>query len=86
MKSVFGEVSIQLGMALARHMAPDIVPLPLVKWGQMLLPAYFRLPPSRMHHWLGRELDLFDTQRGARLNVLGRAAAPRAPSARLPTC
>lgn len=45
--------------------------LPLLEWGRMFLPGYFRLPPSRMHRWLGLELDRLDATRGAKLNVLG---------------
>jgi len=45
--------------------------LPLLDWGRELLPAYFRLPPSRMHRWLGAELDRLDATRGVKLNALG---------------
>lgn len=45
--------------------------LPLLEWGRMFLPGYFRLPPSRMHRWLSVELDRLDATRGAKLNVLG---------------
>ncbi|MBA4104126.1 MAG: hypothetical protein C0485_00080 [Pirellula sp.] len=45
--------------------------LPLLDWGGMFLKGYFRLPPSRMHRWLGVELDRLDATRGAKLNVLG---------------
>ncbi len=45
--------------------------LPLLDWGNMFLRSYFRLPPSRMHRWLGVELDRLDATRGAMLNVLG---------------
>jgi phage terminase large subunit-like protein len=44
---------------------------PLLEWGGMFLKGYFRLPPSRMHRWLGVELDRLDATRGAKLNVLG---------------
>src|SRR5687768_7367133 len=45
--------------------------LPLVEWGRSLLPAHFRLPPSRMHRWLSDELDRMSHTRGTRLNALG---------------
>jgi predicted phage terminase large subunit-like protein len=45
--------------------------LPLIEWGRCLLPAYFRLPPSRMHLWLSDELDRLADARGMKLNVLG---------------
>jgi predicted phage terminase large subunit-like protein len=71
MSTIYREVAHELGLALARQMAPDIIPLSLVEWGRMLLPAYFRLPLSKLHRWLGRQLDALDAHRGARLNVLG---------------
>lgn len=43
----------------------------LLAWGGMFLKAYFRLPSSGMHRWLGQELDRFDAVRGSKLNVLG---------------
>jgi len=43
----------------------------LLAWGGLFLEAYFRLPPSGMHRWLGVELDRLDSTRGAKLNVLG---------------
>jgi predicted phage terminase large subunit-like protein len=45
--------------------------LRLVDWGRCLLPAYFRLAPSRMHLWLSDELDRLAEARGTRLNALG---------------
>ncbi|HEX6961066.1 MAG TPA: hypothetical protein VF175_04315 [Lacipirellula sp.] len=45
--------------------------LRLVEWGRSLLPAYFRLPPSKMHLWLSDELDRLTEARGTRLNALG---------------
>ncbi len=45
--------------------------LDVLAWGRRLLPAYFRLPPSKMHRWLGAELERIGAERGARVNVLG---------------
>lgn len=45
--------------------------LRLVDWGRLLLPGYFRKPPSRMHLWLSDELDRLAEARGTRLNALG---------------
>jgi predicted phage terminase large subunit-like protein len=45
--------------------------LSLLEWGQSVLEAYFRLPPSKMHRWLGGELDRLGSARGTKLNVLG---------------
>lgn len=45
--------------------------LPLVAWGQRLLPAHFAKPPSTMHRWLGAELDRMATRRGVKVNLVG---------------
>jgi len=60
-----------LAEQLVRQTADAYARLPLVAWGRHVLPAYFRLPPSRMHLWLGEQLDHMDDARGARINVLG---------------
>jgi len=61
----------ELVSKVVRKEADACAELPLVAWGRHVLPAYFRLPPSRMHVWLGHELDRMDHARGTRLNVLG---------------
>lgn len=40
-------------------------------WGQKFLTSYFRKAPSRMHEWLGEQLDTFHLDRGMKLNVIG---------------
>lgn len=44
---------------------------PLLDWGKQYLPDHFALPPSLMHRWLGKRLDLMSAQTGQRLNLLG---------------
>lgn len=48
-------------------------PLDVLAWSQRFLPAYFRLPPSKMHRWLAERLDRMSHERGAKVNLL----APR---------
>jgi len=45
--------------------------MPLLDWGRNYLPEHFRLPPSKMHHWLAERLDAMRHERGARLNIIG---------------
>ena len=40
-------------------------------WGRSYLPAHFAKPASRMHEWLGAELDAMRADRGARVNLIG---------------
>lgn len=44
---------------------------PTLEWGRTYLPHHFLRPPSRMHEWLGAQLDGFQLSRGLKLNVLG---------------
>ncbi|MCA9103043.1 MAG: hypothetical protein KDA63_17925, partial [Planctomycetales bacterium] len=43
----------------------------LLDWGRHYLPEHFRQPPSRMHLWLGEQLDSMHTRRGTKINVVG---------------
>jgi hypothetical protein len=74
---LYDDVLVDLGQRLvacvAERSEAQWRSLRLVDWSRCLLPGYFRLPPSRMHAWLGDELDRMNEARGARLNVL----APR---------
>lgn len=45
--------------------------LSTLDWGNRYLSAHFRRAPSKMHLWLGKQLDSFDTCRGMKLNVIG---------------
>jgi len=40
-------------------------------WGRHYLASYFCRPPSRMHLWLGGQLDQLQTHRGSKINVIG---------------
>jgi hypothetical protein len=44
---------------------------PTLEWGRTYLPHHFLRPPSRMHEWLGAQLDAFQLARGLKVNVLG---------------
>src|SRR5690349_6910028 len=57
--------------------------MPLLKWGGLLLESYFRLPPSKMHRWLGGELDRLRSSRGVKLNVLGPRGSAKSTLATL---
>ncbi|MGA2065274.1 MAG: hypothetical protein ABSG86_09900 [Thermoguttaceae bacterium] len=57
----------------ARRQAASRERLDLLSWGRKYLPRHFRQPPSRMHTWLARRLDMMRVLRGMKLNVL----APR---------
>jgi predicted phage terminase large subunit-like protein len=43
----------------------------LLEWARAFLPEHFRLPPSKMHRWLAKQLDEMQNNRGRKLNVVG---------------
>ncbi len=45
--------------------------LSTLEWGRRYLPGHFRKSPSRMHEWLGDQLNTLHLRRGTKLNVLG---------------
>jgi len=57
--------------------------MPLLEWGELLLESYFRLPPSKMHRWLGKELDRLRSSRGVKLNVVGPRGSAKSTLATL---
>ena len=57
----------------ARRQAAGREALDLLAWGRKYLARHFQRPPSRMHRWLARRLDMMRSERGVKLNVL----APR---------
>ncbi len=61
----------ELAERIARRLVDQFTTLPLSTWGRLMFPSHFRLPPSRMHVWIGEQLDEMDAARGARLNFLG---------------
>jgi len=69
--NVMAHLAQELAHHVARQTTDACARLPLTAWGRHVLPAYFRLPPSRLHLWLGEQLDRMDVVRGVRLNVLG---------------
>jgi predicted phage terminase large subunit-like protein len=69
--AVFSDLAGRLTDCVIRRSEDQWRRLRLVDWGRCLLPAYFRLPPSKMHLWLSDELDRLGEARGTRLNALG---------------
>ena len=45
--------------------------LSTLEWGRRYLPMHFRRAPSKMHLWLGEQLDTLCDQRGSKINVIG---------------
>lgn len=43
----------------------------LLAWGRHYLANHFRKAPSKMHLWLGEQLDTLHRQRGTKINVIG---------------
>src|SRR5438105_318633 len=70
-EAVLSELADRLVERVIGRSSDAMRSLRLVDWGRTLLPAYFRLPPSRMHLWLSDELDRLTEARGSKLNALG---------------
>lgn len=70
-EAVLGELAERLRDRVVARTVDAMRSMRLVDWGRTLLPAYFRLPPSKMHLWLSDELDRLTLARGRRLNALG---------------
>lgn len=49
----------------------------LLKWMRTFLPGHSVKPPSKMHEWLGNEVDSFRNSRGRKLNVLAPRGAAK---------
>lgn len=77
----------ELGRELARRVVVRIEEgwksMPLLEWGRLLLEGYFRLPPSKMHRWLGGELDRLRSSRGVKLNIVGPRGSAKSTLATL---
>jgi len=46
-------------------------PVSTLAWGQRYLPDHFVKPASAMHEWLGEQLDVFQRERGLKVNLIG---------------
>ena len=57
--------------------------LDLLAWGRKYLSEHFSRPPSLMHRWLARQLDLAQTARGTKLNLLGPRGSAKSTVASL---
>jgi hypothetical protein len=59
------------------------LPSTTLAWGRAYLPAHFAKPASRMHEWLGAELDSLRTSRGCKVNVIGPRGSAKSTIATL---
>ena len=59
------------------------LPSTTLAWGRAFLAAHFAKPPSRMHEWLGAELDALRTVRGSKVNVIGPRGSAKSTIATL---
>lgn len=59
--------------------APDEI----LAWGRQYLENHFAKPPSRMHEWLGAELDALHENRGTKINVIGPRGSAKSTIATL---
>jgi predicted phage terminase large subunit-like protein len=59
------------------------LPNTTLAWGRAYLPAHFAKPASRMHEWLGAELDALRTSRGCKVNVIGPRGSAKSTIATL---
>ena len=48
-----------------------------IAWGQRYLPRHFQRPPSKLHLWLGEQLDRSRLSRGGKVNVIGPRGAAK---------
>lgn len=63
--------SIEREIAAADSEADRNRPATLLAWARAFLPEHVRLAPSKMHRWLGEQLDEMQAERGRKLNVVG---------------
>ena len=63
--------SIEGNSVAADSLAADGQRMGLLDWARTYLPENVRLQPSRMHRWLGEQLDEMQNARGRKLNVVG---------------
>lgn len=68
---MMSRLSAELGVQLGRQSssAPHVVGT--LAWGSTYLPGHFLRPPSKLHVWLGDQLDRLHHARGTKLNLVG---------------
>ena len=69
--------------ASATHRSAIDRPAATLAWGRKFLPAHFAKPASRMHEWLGAELDALRQSRGSKINVIGPRGSAKSTIATL---
>ncbi|QDT01278.1 phage terminase large subunit family protein [Adhaeretor mobilis] len=64
---------------VSREQACDLAQsgLGTLEWGRRYLPTHFLRAPSKLHKWLGKELDRLRRERGGKLNVVGPRGAAK---------
>jgi predicted phage terminase large subunit-like protein len=67
----------------ARTVSGLMRPRATLVWGRVFLPRHFAKPPSAMHEWLGEQLDLIESQRGSKLNLIGPRGSAKSTIATL---
>lgn len=72
-----------VGNSRSRRSAPLDRPQTTLTWGRAYLPAHFAKPASRLHEWLGAELDAMRASRGARVNLIGPRGSAKSTVATL---
>lgn len=75
--------SIMVTSQARSEIALENRPQTTLAWGRAYLPAHFAKPASRMHEWLGAELDAMRVNRGARVNLLGPRGSAKSTVATL---
>lgn len=67
----------------ARRASASVVDAGLLQWAQTYLSSHFSRPPSRMHRWLGAQLERASKHRGSKINVLAPRGAAKSTIAAL---
>ncbi|HEX4415167.1 MAG TPA: hypothetical protein VH107_16155 [Lacipirellulaceae bacterium] len=75
--------SVAAGANRQREAGEATLPSTTLAWGRSFLAAHFAKSPSRMHEWLGAELDALRTVRGSKVNVIGPRGSAKSTIATL---
>ena len=67
----------------ASHESSHHAPRETLAWGRHYLAKHFDRPASAMHDWLGAQLDLFRTERGSKVNLIGPRGSAKSTIATL---
>jgi predicted phage terminase large subunit-like protein len=67
----------------ASHESSHHAPRETLAWGRHYLAKHFDRPASAIHVWLGAQLDLFRTERGSKVNLIGPRGSAKSTVATL---